>query len=203
MITTIFQEYWRAIRARVRKGDENPFQALGTLLRKHQQRYGGYVVHLGIVFMMIGFSGGFFNEELLENLQPGDSVSIHDYRLQYLTADAIPAQHYGGAKARVALYRDGQPVSMLTPEKRMYWLEQQPSSIPSIYSTWREDLYVILTALEPDGSATLKIYHNPLVNFGWAGGCLFVFGCLIILWPHPERLLAGSGRDSRDGGANA
>jgi cytochrome c-type biogenesis protein CcmF len=46
---------------------------------------------------------------------------------------------------------------------------------------------VILTALEPDGSATLKIYHNPLVNWGWAGGGIFVLGCLIVLWPHPER----------------
>jgi cytochrome c-type biogenesis protein CcmF len=75
----------------------------------------------------------------------------------------------------------------MTPEKRMYWLEQQPSSIPSIYSSWREDVYVILTNLEADGSATLKIYHNPLVNFGWAGGGIFVFGCLIVLWPHPEK----------------
>ena len=94
-------------------------------------------------------------------------------------------------------------VAVMTPEKRMYWLEQQPSSIPSIYSTWREDLYVILTALEPDGSATVKIYHNPLVNFGWAGGCIFVFGCLIVLWPHPERQLAASSNRSQDDGASA
>ena len=54
---------------------------------------------------------------------------------EYLTADAIPEQHYGGAVARLALYRDGEPLAVMAPEKRMYWLEDQPNSIPSIYST--------------------------------------------------------------------
>ena len=187
MTTTITQEYVQALGARMRLHGESAPRAFATLIQKNQRRYGGYIVHLGIVFIMIGFSGAFFNEELLENVQPGDSVSIHDYRLQYLTADPIPAQHYGGAKARVALYRDDQPVSMLTPEKRMYWLEQQPTSIPAIYSTLSEDLYVILTALEEDGSATLKVYRNPLVNWIWIGGLILIVGNIIILWPHPNR----------------
>lgn len=177
--------------------------ALRTLLVRNQRRYGGYIVHAGFVILMLGISGAAFNEEQLNNISPGDSATIRDFRLEYLTADAIPAQHYGGARARLALYKHDEPVAVMTPEKRMYWLEQQPSSIPSIYSTWREDLYVILTALEPDGSATVKIYHNPLVNFGWFGGGIFVFGCLIVLWPHPERQLAGSSNRSQDDGASA
>ena len=54
--------------------------------------------------------------------------------------------------ARLALYRGDEPLAVMAPEKRMYWLEQQPASIPSVYSTLREDLYVILTAIEHDGS---------------------------------------------------
>jgi cytochrome c-type biogenesis protein CcmF len=142
------------------------------------------------VILMLGISGAAFNEEQLNNVQPGGSAVIRDYRIEYLTANVIPAQHYGGAKARLALYRNDEPVAVMTPEKRFYWLEQQPNSIPAIYSSWREDLYVILTTLEPDGSATLKIYHNPLVNWGWVGGGIFVFGCLIVMWPHPERATA-------------
>jgi cytochrome c-type biogenesis protein CcmF len=184
---TVSQEYYQAISARVRLHGESVWRAFATLLEKNQRRYGGYVVHLGIVFMMIGFSGSFFNEELLENVNPGDSVSIHDYRLHYLTADPIPAQHYGGARARLALYKEERPVKVLTPEKRMYWLEQQPTSIPAIHSTFTEDLYVILTALEEDGSATLKVYRNPLVNWIWIGGLVLVFGNILILWPHPAR----------------
>ena len=203
VLTTITQEYTQAVRARMRRRGESVLTALRTLLVRNQRRYGGYIVHAGFVILMLGISGAAFNEEQLNNVSPGDSATIGDFRLEYLTADAIPAQHYGGARARLALYKHDEPVAVMTPEKRMYWLEQQPSSIPSIYSTWREDLYVILTALEPDGSATVKIYHNPLVNFGWAGGCIFVFGCLIVLWPHPERQLAGSSNRSQDDGASA
>jgi cytochrome c-type biogenesis protein CcmF len=75
----------------------------------------------------------------------------------------------------------------MTPEKRMYWLQQQPASIPSVYSTLREDLYVVLTAVESNGSATLKIHRNPLVNWLWIGGYTFVLGTLFCMWPYPER----------------
>ncbi len=187
VVGTIGQEYWRAVRARVQKRGESPFTALATLLRRNQRRYGGYVVHLGAIFIFIGIAGAAFNEERLENVQPGDSMNIHTYRLQYLTADALPAQHYGGARARIALYEGDQGLTFMAPEKRVYWLEQQPTSIPSIYSTLREDLYVILTNVEADGSATLKIYRNPLVNWIWIGGVVFVVGCLLTMWPHPPR----------------
>ena len=184
--TTIGQEYVRAVRARMRHG-EGLFLALATLLRKNQRRYGGYVVHLGVVFLFIGFAGSALNEERLETMAPGEAIEMNGYRLEYKTAHAIPAQHYGGAVARIALYEDGRPIAMLAPEKRMYWLEQQPSSIPAVWSTLGEDLYVILTAIEADGAATLKIRRNPLVNWVWIGGFTFVFGTALVMWPHPER----------------
>ena len=105
----------------------------------------------------------------------------------YLSAHAIPAHHYGGAVANLALYRGDEGLAIMQPEKRVYWLEEQPASIPSVYSTLREDVYVILTAIEADGSATVKFYRNPLVNWIWIGSCIFVFGCVLVMWPHPER----------------
>jgi cytochrome c-type biogenesis protein CcmF len=185
-IGTIVQEYTLAIRARVRKGGENALQALFALLRKNQQRYGGYIVHLGAVLIIVGMAGSVYDIERLENVKTGDEIHIADYRLQYLTAEAIPKQHYGGAVARLALFRDDRPLAVMTPEKRMYWLEQQPASIPSVYSTLREDLYVTLTAIEADGSATFKVYRNPLVNWIWFGGVVFVVGSIAVMWPHPR-----------------
>ena len=182
----IFQEYGRAISARMRRG-ESAFQATISLLQRNQRRYGGYIVHLGMVLCLVGIAGAAFNKESLANVRPGDSAALDEYRFEYLTADPIPEQHYGGARARVALYRDDEPLAVLAPEKRMYWLEQQPNSIPAIYSTLREDIYIILTAIEPDGSATLKVYRNPLVNWLWAGLVLFSLGCVAVLWPTPQR----------------
>ncbi len=187
VIGTITQEYVRAVRARTRKGEESVVGALAALLRRNQQRYGGYIVHLGVVFILIGITGAVLNEERLENVRPGGSFAIGANRWTYLTAEALPAQHYGGAVARLALYRGDEPLAVMAPEKRMYWLEQQPASIPSVYSTLREDLYVILTAIEHDGSATFKVYRNPLVNWIWIGGVVFVLGTLAVMWPHPER----------------
>jgi cytochrome c-type biogenesis protein CcmF len=184
---TIVQEYGRAIRIRVRKHGENPLRAVATLLRKNQQRYGGYIVHLGAVMVLIGTAGSVFNEERLETVSPGHEISMNGYRLRYLTAHPLPAQHYGGAVARLALYHHDDPVGVMVPEKRRYWLEEQPASIPSVHSTLREDLYVILTEIEADGSATLKIYRNPLVNWIWIGGVVFVLGTVAVMWPHPTR----------------
>ena len=188
VIAAIFQEYGLAIRARRRSQGESTVAAFRALLRKNQRRYGGYIVHLGIVVMLLGISGSVFNYESLENVEPGDFIEVQrDYQIEYLTARPIEQQHYGGARARLALYRDTEPVAVMEPEKRTYWLEQQPSTIPSIYSTWLEDIYVILTAIETDGSATLKVYRNPLVNWIWAGALIFALGGVAILWPHPAR----------------
>jgi cytochrome c-type biogenesis protein CcmF len=186
VVATIVQEYAQAIAARRRLG-ESSLQAFATLLRRNQRRYGGYVVHLGVVFVLVGIAGAAFNEERLENVKPGGTITMNGYRLEYLTARPLPKQHYGGAVARLALYHGDEPLAVMAPERRIYWLEQQPASIPSIRSTLREDLYVILTALEPDGSATLKIHRNPLVNFIWIGGWTFLLGAVLVLWPHPER----------------
>lgn len=181
---TIAQEYWRAIRARMAKGEENAFQAFRTLLRRNQQRYGGYIVHIGAVLILMGAAGSVLNQERLENVSPGSEIELGDYRFRYLTAAAIEEQHYGGAVARIALYRDEEPLAVMAPEKRMYWLEEQPASIPSVYSTLKEDLYIILTAIEADGSATLKVYRNPLVNWIWIGAVIFVLGSIAVMWPY-------------------
>ena len=189
---TIGQEYTQAIRARIRAHNESVATAFMTLLRKNQRRYGGYIVHLGVVVILLGISGSVFNYETLENMEPGDSLQVQDYRLEYLTAEPITQQHYGGATARIALYRGEDPLAVMEPEKRIYWLEEQPSTIPSIYSTWSEDVYVILNAIETNGSATVKVYRNPLVNWIWAGSIIFAMGGVSILWPHPPR--PGSGQ---------
>jgi cytochrome c-type biogenesis protein CcmF len=183
---TVLEEYWRGIRARMRRG-EGPLRAFLELLGRNQRRYGGYVVHLSVVLMFIGFAGAAFNLEETRLLQPGEQWQIGRYTLEYRQARPLRHPHYAGAVARVAVYEEGQPVGILTPEKRVYFQQEQPATMPAVSSTLREDLYVILAGLEPDQSAALKVYVNPLVNWIWIGGVVFLLGNALVLWPLPER----------------
>ena len=188
----IFEEYARGIRARMRRG-EGPLTAFWMLIRRNQRRYGGYVVHLSVVLMFIGFAGAAFNLEETRLLRPGERWDVAGYTLEYRQARPVRHPHYAGAVARVALYRGEEPIGILAPEKRMYFQQEQPATIPAVASSLREDVYLIIAGLEPDQSASFKVYVNPLVNWIWIGGFVFVFGNTLILWPLRERR---SGREA-------
>ncbi|MCP4004426.1 MAG: heme lyase CcmF/NrfE family subunit [bacterium] len=193
VIATIVEEYQRGIRARRRRG-ENSLQAALGLIRRNQRRYGGYIVHLAIVLMFIGFAGASFNSEETRLLKPGETWEVSGYSLEYRQVRPVRHAHYAGAVARLALKDQGKPVGVLLPEKRMYFQQEQPTTIPAIASNLREDFYVILAGLQPDQSIAVKVYINPLVNWIWIGGFVLVFGNTILLWPFKRR---GSGAGAR------
>ena len=183
---TIAEEYQRGVRARMRRG-ESAFTAFVELLRRNQRRYAGYVVHLAVVLMFVGFAGATFNFEDTKLLKPGEKWDLGSYTVEYRQARPVSNPHYAGAVARLALYDHGKPLGMLLPEKRMYFQQEQPTTIPAVSSNLVEDFYVILAGLEPDQSAALKVYVNPLVNWIWIGGFVFVFGNTLLLWPFRSR----------------
>ncbi len=190
---TISEEYARGIRARMGRG-ENPLVAFVELLRRNQRRYGGYVVHLAVILMFVGFAGATFNLEETKLLAPGERWSLAGYTVEYRQVRPVDHPHYAGAVARLALYQDGEPVGMLLPEKRMYFQQDQPTTIPAVSSSLTEDFYVILAGLEPDQRAALKVYINPLVNWIWIGGFVFVIGNTLLLWPMGARAKAARER---------
>jgi cytochrome c-type biogenesis protein CcmF len=183
---TIAEEYARGIRARMNRG-ESAFVAFRELLRRNQRRYGGYIVHLAVILVFVGFAGATFNLEETKLLKPGERWDLAGYTIEYRQVRPTDHPHYAGAVARLALYEDGKPVAMLLPEKRMYFQQEQPTTIPAVESSLREDFYVILAGLEPDQSAALKVYINPLVNWIWIGGFVFVIGNTLLLWPMGAR----------------
>jgi cytochrome c-type biogenesis protein CcmF len=89
------------------------------------------------------------------------------------------------ARATVSVYRDGRLVGQLHPRRDFYFLSQQPMTIPGVRSTVEDDFYVLLVSWETIASdgATFKIYLNPLVNWIWAGGLVFILGTLVAAWP--------------------
>jgi len=88
----------------------------------------------------------------------------------------------------VSIFKDGNYLGELHPRRDYYYESQQPMTIPGVRSTWEDDLYVLLVDWQPISSAgaTFKIYHNPLVNWLWLGGLVFIIGTLVAAWPDPD-----------------
>jgi cytochrome c-type biogenesis protein CcmF len=185
-LTTLI-EFWRGMRARMRSAGEGAWTALTTLVARNRRRYGGYIIHLGVVLMTIGVIGtNFFQKETQGRLKPGEQLTLGRYVMTY--DDLVEFNTNDDrqvARATVSVYRDGTLVGQLHPRRDFYFISQQPMTIPGVRSTVEDDFYVLLVSWEPiatDG-ATFKIYLNPLVNWLWAGGLVFIFGTLVAAWP--------------------
>jgi cytochrome c-type biogenesis protein CcmF len=92
------------------------------------------------------------------------------------------------ARAVIGVQKAGVYVGDLHPRRDYYLDSQQPMTIPGVRSTWEEDLYVLLVDWQPvsTNSATFKIYKNPLVNWLWIGGLVFILGTLVAAWPDKD-----------------
>jgi cytochrome c-type biogenesis protein CcmF len=186
-LITLF-EYYRGAAARVKAHGENWAVALWTLFGRNRRRYGGYLIHLGVVVMAIGIiaSSPPFQTETQRSVSAGQTITVGDYVLEYQTIERfIATDGRAVARARTIVYRDGREVARLSPRIDNY-PDGQPMSIPGTYTTpLGDDFYVLLVTWEPlsMSSATFKIYYNPLVNWVWTGGFVFIFGTLIAAWP--------------------
>jgi cytochrome c-type biogenesis protein CcmF len=185
-------EFYRGVRARMRTTGENPVSAFITLIARNRRRYGGYIIHLGVVVMAIGVIGSnFFQIETQGQLRPGQPLSLGRYTVTFDSLqEFITDDDRRVARATVSVLRDGQFVGQLHPRRDFYFTAEQTMTIPGVRSTVEDDLRVLLVAWEPvaaDG-ATFKLYVNPLINWIWFGGIVFILGTLIAAWPDPAEL---------------
>ena len=200
VLSIIVTEFWKGTRARARIESENHLTALVHLVRRNRRRWGGYIVHVGVVVMFMGFAGSAFNREVRQSLVPGESMSIespfgHEYTLTYqgMSTSVIPS-----ARQAIALFRvsvDGVDAGTMTTQRQLVTavMPPQPISEVGIRSTFVEDLYLVLATVE-DGlllgnnepqfqQATFQVLVNPLVPWIWYGGLVVAAGALIGLWP--------------------
>ena len=186
---TIVQEYARGIGARRTVTGESWLRATVRLVGRARGRYGGYLVHAGLVFITFGVVGSqFFHVERGVTLAPGESVAVGRYELTYtglgIAPDNTPDEET--TRASLAVARGGEPWTVLEPGKRaIVGFEEQPVSEIAIRSTALEDLYVVLTGWDEAG-ASFFIFVNPLVSWIWFGGLVLVLGGLIAWWPQTQ-----------------
>lgn len=188
LLMTLY-EFWRGARARAARGE--PFlAALGRLVGRNRRRYGGYIIHIGVILIAIGIIGvEFFQTETQGQLALGESLEIADYRMEYQSlSEWVTADNRLVDRAVVNVYQDGVFIDELYPRRDFYFESQQAMTIPGVRSTIEEDFYVLLVEWEEIGAsrATFKVYHTPLINWIWLGGLVFIAGNLVAAWPQPE-----------------
>ncbi len=190
-----FIEFWKGTRARMKKG-ENVFAAFSNLMARNRRRYGGYWIHIGVIVMAFGIIGvEIFQEQTQIRLSVGETTALGHYEMQFLGATRFAGpDDLLITEATVDVYEDGRYVGQLHPRSELYTRTNQPMTIPDARSTITEDFYVIMVNWEPTSAdqATFRIYLNPLINWVWAGGIIFVIGTLVAAWPDPavERSLS-------------
>ncbi len=188
LLTTVL-EFVRGAQARMKTGGESAFTALARLIARNQRRYGGYIIHLGVVVMALGVIGStLFQIETQGRLSQGQALTLGAYTMVYDDLIAFRAEDGREVhRATVSVYRDGRLLTTLHPRRDLYLLEggAQPMTIPGVRSSIEDDFYVLLVDWEPMGvdGATFKLYVNPLVNWVWAGGLVFILGTLVAVWP--------------------
>jgi cytochrome c-type biogenesis protein CcmF len=189
-LTTVL-DFWQGIGARLRMTAgpqrESIWQAVYTLIDRNRHRYGGYTIHLGVVLMAIGIIGtNFFQQQTQGLLQQGEQLVVGQYMVTYKgLTDKMADADREVTTATLSVYRNGQYIGDLYPSREFYLSSGEPVTIPGVRSSVEDDLYVILASWEEisSGSATFKVYLNPLVNWLWTGGLVFVLGTLVAAWP--------------------
>ncbi len=191
-LVVIGQEFWRGVRARHRVTKESYLSALSNLVQYNRRRYGGYLVHLGVVMIALGVIGtNFFKVETQRNLAQGESLTIISpltgtYRVTYegLISASVAAEDVRRTAAVLKITRGGQFIGLLQPAQDFFIAQEQAMTIPAMYHSLAEDLYIILAGWENGGAtATFKAYVEPLVNWLWVGGLVFIFGTAVAVWP--------------------
>lgn len=183
LLVTHFLEFYRGVKARRKMTKENPLLALYHLMVKNRRRYGGYLVHLGIACITMGIIGSQnYDAQTMKTIELGKSIEINNYRINYDKLDQKKEGINDIVYAQVTVFRDGKRLGTYEPEKVFYGHWDQPSSEVAILSSFKEDLYIVLSAWEDDGRATFIVKVNPMMSWLWIGSFMIVIGSLFAVW---------------------
>ena len=198
VMAIVVREFWKGTKARARIAGEGVFSAFRGLVRRNRRRWGGYVVHAGVVVVFTGLAGAAFDVAVEQELAPGEAISVrsafgNEYRLVYESlshsrprAAEDVAENDWRWTALMTIYRNGERIGVTRPERRIYPVMEQQSTEVGIASSVLEDLYVIPKDVDLDSGAERVVFEVkalPLVPWIWCGGLVVAIGAVVGLWP--------------------
>jgi cytochrome c-type biogenesis protein CcmF len=182
---TILQEFVRG--AGVRRGATGTdlLTAMVGLVARSHRRYGGYIVHLGIVLMFLGFAGQGYKQEEQLLLKPGQQAAVAGYTILHNAITVTSDQQKQMITGDVTVRRNGKTIAQMYPAKWFFDRhESEPTSEVAIRRTPAEDLYIVLAGYDVSTqAATYAITINPLVDWIWFGFGVLALGTIIALIP--------------------
>jgi cytochrome c-type biogenesis protein CcmF len=182
---TIASEFYRGARVIATRDGSNILSAVGELTMRNTRRYGGYVVHFGMVLIFIGVAGQAFNKDIQMEMAAGQTLSIGPYTILCQNFDRVANNNYESERATLEVFRNGRSEMMLYPERRFFLASQVTETMVANQSTPLRDLYVVYAGRSPEsGKPVIHAYLNPLVKWIWFGGIVLVLGTGLALLPN-------------------
>ncbi len=187
----IIYELWRGVRVRHSHGETYPIAFL-MLIKRYRQRYGGYIVHLGLVILAVGVIGSYFFQVQQDAvLKPGQEMSVAGYQFTYFGNYEETGPGTDTVKSIVQIWHDGQFEGYIYPGRVFYEnFANQPVSLIPITTFGLTDVYVFLADWQGASQATIRVFINPLVPLIWDGGLVMLIGGIICWWPEERKRVA-------------
>ncbi|HEY6373654.1 MAG TPA: cytochrome c-type biogenesis CcmF C-terminal domain-containing protein [Candidatus Sulfotelmatobacter sp.] len=194
---TIASEYYRGGKVIAGHTGQGMFASMVQLTHRNTRRYGGYIVHFGVVVVIIGFAGAAFDQdkESEKGLAYGDHMTIGSYDLVCRSYTQDDNANVASEWAIMDVYQNGKMIDTLTPQRLFYKASRQASTKPDIRSTFKEDLYLVYEGQNENGQPIIKAHLNPLVMWIWLGVWIILGGTVLALIPNapaPVRVPARS-----------
>jgi cytochrome c-type biogenesis protein CcmF len=198
-LVALVQEFVQGTRARTRSKDEAAITALAQIVTKNRRRYGGFIVHIGIVLMFFGFLGSFYKSETEATVAPGQTFTLGRYVLRYDGVESRREPSRREVYTRITVLVDGAEWRRVAPAKFVFNTHpDMPTSEVSIISTLREDLYTVMASVSPTTRvAHLKAFVTPLVLWIWLGAVILIIGTAIGMWPEASLEAEATGDRSK------
>ncbi|MDG2064196.1 MAG: heme lyase CcmF/NrfE family subunit [SAR324 cluster bacterium] len=191
--STIVLEIVKAVQAKSSQTKSNFIIVLFYVIARNPRRYGGLLIHFGVVLMFLGFAGTFFKVERNMTLEPGVPQQIGEYTLEFKQMEEFTVGNATHRASIVEVYdKEGDFLEVLKPSKSFYPTQPQPLTEVAIRRSFLEDLYLIFSSEngEEQGSITLRVFINPLVGWAWMALPVFTLGVGLSLSYRPKSLVA-------------
>ena len=187
---TILSEFFRGARVIAVRDGSNLISAVGELTMRNTRRYGGYVVHFGMVLIFIGIAGVPFNKDVQKEMAIGETLNIGPYSILCQNFDRVATANYDSERATLEVFRGGKSEMMLYPERRFFLSSQVTETMVAVQSSPLRDLYIVYAGRSPEnGQPVIHAYLNPLVKWIWFGGIVVVLGTGLAMLPNRRAAL--------------